>query len=395
MLRVLTAGESHGPALSVIVEGMPAGLPVSAGKISDELARRRLGFGRGPRMKIERDELEILSGVRFGRSLGSPIGILIRNSEWKKWERVMSQEGEPAGNVLTEPRPGHADLAGMLKYGFSDARNVLERASARETAARCAAGALAKMLLAEAGIHVVSHVVALGKAEARGDMRPTPGDLDRIDASPVRCLDPDAEAAMIAEVEAAGADGDSLGGIFEVIAWGVPTGLGSHVHWDRRLDGRLAQALMSIQAIKGVEVGDGFEVARMRGTEAHDEIFYEDGRLVRHTDRAGGTEGGISIGGTIRVRAAMKPLSTLKRPLRTVDMATGEPAVAFRERTDVCSLPAAGVVGETMVAWVLAGALLEKFGGDTMSDVLAAMAAYQQRLDQGTGGTRGDAPASG
>jgi chorismate synthase len=380
MLRFLTAGESHGPALSVIVEGMPAGLPVRAEQISDELARRRLGFGRGPRMKIERDELEILSGVRFGRSLGSPIGVLIRNSEWKKWERVMSREGEPAGNVLTEPRPGHADLAGMLKYGFSDARNVLERASARETAARCAAGAIAKMLLAEAGIHVVSHVVALGKAEARSDLRPGPEDLDRIDASPVRCLDPDAEAAMIAEVEAAGADGDSLGGIFEVLAWGVPTGLGSHVHWDRRLDARLGRALMSIQAIKGVEVGDGFEVARMRGTEAHDEIFFEDGRLVRHTDRAGGTEGGISIGGTIRVRAAMKPLSTLKRPLRTVDMATGEPAVAFRERTDVCSLPAAGVVGETMVAWVLADALLEKFGGDTVGDVLAAMAAYQQRL---------------
>ena len=390
MLRFLTAGESHGPALSVIVEGMPAGLPVRAERISDELARRRLGFGRGPRMKIERDELEILSGVRFGRSLGSPIAILIRNSEWKKWERVMSQEGEPAGNILTEPRPGHADLAGMLKYGFSDARNVLERASARETAARCAAGAIAKMLLAEAGIHVVSHVVALGKAEARGDLRPTPDDLDRIDASPVRCLDPDAEAAMIAEVEAAGADGDSLGGIFEVIAWGVPTGLGSHVHWDRRLDGRLAQALMSIQAIKGVEVGDGFEVARMRGTEAHDEIFFEEGRLVRHTDRAGGTEGGISIGGTIRVRAAMKPLSTLKRPLRTVDMATGEPAVAFRERTDVCSLPAAGVVGETMVAWILAAALLEKFGGDTVGDVLAALAAYKQRLDDRTGGSPAD-----
>ena len=380
MLRFLTAGESHGPALSVIVEGLPAGLPVKAELIGDELARRRLGFGRGPRMKIERDELEILSGVRFGRTLGSPVGIVIRNSEWKKWERVMSQEGNPAGNVLTEPRPGHADLAGMLKYDFDDARNVLERASARETAARCAAGALAKILLAEAGIHVVSHVVALGKAESRADLRPGPADLDRIDASPVRCMDPDTEAAMIAEIEAAEAAGDSLGGIFEVVAWGVPIGLGSHVHWDRRLDARLAHAVMSIQAIKGVEVGDGFEVARLRGTEAHDEIFFEDGHLVRHTDRAGGTEGGISMGGTIRVRAAMKPLSTLKRPLRTVDMATGEPAVAFRERTDVCSLPAAGVVGETMVAWVLAGALLEKFGGDTVGDLLSAMDAYRQRL---------------
>jgi chorismate synthase len=306
----------------------------------------------------------------------------------------MAQEGDPAGNVLTEPRPGHADLAGMLKYDFDDARNVLERASARETAARCAAGAIAKMLLAEAGIRVVSHVVALGKAESPAGLRPKPEDLDRIDASPVRCLDPEAEAAMIAEIEAAGADGDSLGGIFEVIAWGVPMGLGSHVHWDRRLDGRLAHAVMSIQAIKGVEVGDGFEVSRLRGTQAHDEIFLEHGEFVRHTDRAGGTEGGISMGGTIRVRAAMKPLSTLKRPLRTVDVATGEPAVAFRERTDVCSLPAAGVVGETMVAWVLAEALLEKFGGDTVGDLLAAMAAYKQRLRARTEEGPGDAPAA-
>ena len=388
MLRFLTAGESHGPALSVIVEGMPSGLPLRAELIVEELARRRLGFGRGPRMKIERDELEILSGVRFGRTLGSPIAVLIRNSEWKKWERVMSQEGDPAGNVLTEPRPGHADLAGMLKYDFADARNVLERASARETAARCAAGAVAKALLAAAGIHVVSHVVALGKAETRADLRPRPEDLDRIDDSPVRCLDPDAEAAMIAEIEAAGADGDSLGGIFEVIAWGVPLGLGSHVHWDRRLDARLAHAVMSIQAVKGVEVGDGFEVARLRGTQAHDEIFFERGELVRHTDRAGGTEGGISMGGSVRVRGAMKPLSTLKRALRTVDMATGEPAVAFRERTDVCSLPAAGVVGETMVAWVLADALLEKFGGDSLGDLLGNMEAYRARIARRTGASQ-------
>jgi chorismate synthase len=388
MLRFLTAGESHGPALSVIVEGVPSGLTLRAEQIVEELARRRLGFGRGPRMKIERDELEILSGVRFGRTLGSPIGVLIRNSEWKKWERVMSREGDPAGNVLTEPRPGHADLAGMLKYDFEDARNVLERASARETAARCAAGAIAKALLAAAGIHVVSHVVALGKAETRAGLRPRPEDLDRIDDSPVRCLDPDAEAAMIAEIEAAGADGDSLGGIFEVIAWGVPLGLGSHVHWDRKLDARLAHAVMSIQAVKGVEVGDGFEVARLRGTEAHDEIFFEDGALVRHTDRAGGTEGGISIGGTVRVRGAMKPLSTLKRALRTVDMATGEAAMAFRERTDVCSLPAAGVVGETMVAWVLADALLEKFGGDSLGDLLANMETYRTRIARRGGASR-------
>src|SRR5437870_7528211 len=384
MIRYLTAGESHGPALTVIVEGLPAGIPVSTKRIADELARRRLGFGRGLRMKIERDALELLGGVRFGRTLGSPVSIVIRNSEWAKWERVMAPEGQPAGNALTEPRPGHADLAGVLKYDFTDARNVLERASARETAARTAAGALAKALLDEIGIRVVSHVVAIGTAEASPGLRPTLADLEAIDASPVRCFDPVAAAAMAAEIEAAQEAGDSLGGIFEVIAYGVPVGLGSHVHYDRKIDARLAYHLMSIQAIKGVEVGDGFAMARQRGTAAHDEIFFEDGELRRHSDRAGGTEGGMTIGGTLRVRAAMKPLATLKRPLRTVDLATGEPAAAFRERTDACSVPAAAVVGEAVVAWVLAEAVVEKFGGDTLGDLQGAIEAYLQRVRSAT-----------
>ena len=380
MIRYLTAGESHGPALTVIVEGLPAGIPVQTKSIADELARRRLGFGRGLRMKIERDALELLGGVRFGRTLGSPVSIVIRNSEWAKWERVMAPEGQPAGNALTEPRPGHADLAGVLKYDFTDARNVLERASARETAARTAAGALAKALLDEIGVRVVSHVVAIGTAEAPPGQRPTPADLEAIDASPVRCFDPGAAAAMAAEIEAAQEAGDSLGGVFEVIAYGVPVGLGSHVHYDRKIDARLAYHLMSIQAIKGVEIGDGFVQSHLRGTEAHDEIFFEDGELRRHSDRAGGTEGGMTIGGTLRVHAAMKPLATLKKALRTVDLATGEPAAAFRERTDACSVPAAAVVGEAVVAWVLAEAVLEKFGGDTLGDLQGAIEAYRQRI---------------
>lgn len=333
-------------------------------------------------MKIEQDEIELLSGVRFGKSLGSPISLVIRNSEWPKWERVMSAEGTPAGNVLTEPRPGHADLAGMLKYGHEDARNVLERASARETAARTAVGSLAKMLLGELGISVVSHVVAIGGIEASPDARPGPGDLERIDSSPVRSFDASAEAKMIEEIEAAGEAGDSLGGIFEVIAFEVPVGLGSYVQFDRRIDSRLAQAVMSIPAIKGVEIGDGFSIAGRRGSQAHDEIFFEDGEFRRHTDRAGGTEGGMTIGGTLRLRAAMKPLSTLKRPLRTVDVATKESADAFRERTDVCSVPAAAVVGEAVVAIVLADAVLEKFGGDSLSDLRASIESYQKRISQ-------------
>lgn len=380
MLRFLTAGESHGPALTVIVEGMPAGVPFTTKAIADELARRRLGYGRGPRMKIEQDALDLLSGVRFGRTLGSPISLTIRNSEWGKWERVMAAEGEPQGNVLTEPRPGHADLAGMLKYGHEDARNVLERASARETAARTAAGAIAKMLLAEVGLRIVSHVIEIGRARAPDELRPSPEDLEAVDSSPVRCFDSEAAAEMVAEIEAAAAAGDSLGGVFEVIAYGVPVGLGSYVHWDRRLDGRLGQALLSIPAVKGVEIGDAFRVARLRGTAAHDEIFFEEGEFRRHTDRAGGTEGGVSVGGTLRVRAAMKPLSTLRTPLRTVDVATRKPAEAFRERTDVCSVPAAAVVSEAVVALVLADALLEKFGGDSLADIRASMAAFLERI---------------
>jgi len=382
MLKYLTAGESHGPALTMILEGMPSGVPVQTKLIADELARRRLGFGRGPRMKIERDNLELLSGVRFGQSIGSPISVVIRNSEWSKWERVMSPEPGSTRNILTEPRPGHADLAGMLKYGFDDARNVLERASARETAARSAAGALAKMLLAELGIQVISHVVAIGSASAPGDLHPKPEDLEAIDSSQVRCFDPEASKLMVAEIEAAEMDQDSLGGVFEVIAYGLPPGLGSYVHWDRRLDGRLAQAVMSIQAIKGVEIGNGFDVAGLRGSVAHDEIFFEDGHYERKTDRAGGTEGGVSIGGALRVRAAMKPLSTLKKPLRTVDVRSKEPASAFKERTDSCAVPAAGVVGEAMVAFVLADAMLEKFGGDCLADIKSCLRAYQDRISR-------------
>jgi chorismate synthase len=381
MFRYLTAGESHGPALSVIVDGMPSGVPIHTKFIADELARRRLGFGRGPRMKIEQDQLELLSGVRFGLSLASPIALVIRNSEWGKWERVMSPEGHQAGNVLTEPRPGHADLVGMQKYAFDDARNVLERSSARETAARVGAGALAKLFLSQVGISVLSHVVSIGAAEARPDLRPTPDDLEAIDASQVRCFDREAEARMIAEIEAATEARDSLGGVFEVLAYGVPMGLGSYVQWDRKLDARLAQAVMSIQAIKGVEIGDGFLNATLRGSQAHDEIFYENGKFTRTTDRAGGTEGGVSMGGTLRIRAAMKPLSTLKKPLRTVDVNTKEQVTAFKERTDTCAVPAAGVVGETMVALVLADAILEKFGGDHLGDIQAAIAAYQHRID--------------
>lgn len=380
MLRFLTAGESHGPGLVVILEGMPAGVPVTKKAIADELARRRLGFGRGPRMKVEADALEIMSGIRFGRTLGSPICLVIRNSEWPKWDRVMSPEGDRAGNVLTEPRPGHADLVGMLKYGFDDARDVLERASARETAARTAAGAVAKILLSEFGVAIVSHVIAIGDAEADPSQRPIPEDLEKVDSSAVRCFDPVAEQRMIEAIESAGAVGDSLGGVFEVIAYGVPVGLGSYVHWDRRLDARLGEALMSIPAIKGVELGDGFAVARIRGSQAHDEIFFEGGEFTRKTDRAGGTEGGVSIGGTLRMRAAMKPLSTLKQPLQTVDVVTKEATTAFRERTDVCSVPAAAVVGEAVVALVLADAMLEKFGSDNLSDIQGAIVAYLSRI---------------
>ena len=380
MLRFLTAGESHGPALTTIVEGLPAGLPCDREGLAAELARRRLGFGRGNRMKIEQDELEFLAGVRHGRTLGSPVAILIRNTEWPRWSEEMSPHpGEPR-RLMTTPRPGHADLVGMLKYDTKDARNILERASARETAARTVAGYLAKRLLGEAGVSVLSHVVAIGRAQSRREDLPGPDDLPAIDASPVRAFGSESEAAMVDEIERAAADRDTLGGVAEVLAYGLPPGIGSYVHWERRLDARLAGALMSIQAMKAVEVGDGLETARRRGSEAHDEIFYEDGEFTRPTDRAGGTEGGMSTGGTLRVRVAMKPISTVMRPLRTVDVVTKQPETAFRERSDVCAVPAAGVVAEQMTAIVLAQEMQRKFGGDTLADFAAAVEAYRARL---------------
>ena len=377
-LRYLTAGESHGQALVAILEGLPAHLPVSVKDISDELTRRRAGYGRGPRMKIEKDGLEILSGVRAGETLGTPVGIVIRNTEWAKWQHVMPVEGDAGGRELTRPRPGHADLAGMLKYDFDDARNVLERASARETAARVAVGTLAKLLLGQLGITVISHVLSIGEARVPDEAPlPGPGDLEAIDASPTRCFHEETTQRMIDAIETAGAEGDSLGGVVEVIAFGLPPGMGSHVHWDRKLDGLLAGALMAVPAIKGVEVGGGFDVATLRGSQAHDAI---EADLTRGTNRAGGTEGGMSIGGPLRVRAAMKPLSTLKQRQKTVDMATGEPAEAFQERTDVCAVPAAGVVCESVAALVIAGAVLEMFGGDTLGDLKSSYDRYLERV---------------
>ncbi|GAA1906634.1 chorismate synthase [Lapillicoccus jejuensis] len=387
-LRWLTAGESHGPALVAVLEGLPAGVEVTSGDVAAALARRRLGFGRGARMKFEQDRVDVLGGLRHGVSLGSPFAVRIGNSEWPKWETVMSPdpvtdeafaasddvnaEKEVARNrPLTRPRPGHADLVGMQKYAFDDARPVLERASARETAARVALGEVAARLLAQAyGIRLVSHTVAIGEAGVADDAPlPLPDDVERLDADPVRTLDADGSAAMVAEVEAARKDGDTLGGVVEVLAYGVPPGLGSHVHWDRRLDSRLAAALMGIQAIKGVEVGDGFRTARRRGSRAHDEMERDEaGAIRRRTGRAGGTEGGMSTGQVLRVRAAMKPISTVPRSLDTVDTASDEPAKAIHQRSDVCAVPAAGVVAEAMVALVLADACLEKFGGDSVSE---------------------------
>jgi chorismate synthase len=383
VLRFLTAGESHGPALVAVVEGLPAGLPVVIDDIAGELARRRLGFGRGPRMRFEQDDLEFLGGVRHGRTLGSPVAILIRNTEWPKWVDEMSPAPGKTESPLRRPRPGHADLVGMQKYGLDDARDVLERASARETAARVAAGALAKLLLGQLGVHVLSHVVQMGAAHASPERRPKPADLEAVDASPVRCFDPDAEAAMIAEVEAAAKAGDSLGGVVEVLGYGVPPGLGSHVHWDRRIDGLIAQALMSIQAMKGVELGDGFEVAGLRGSEAHDEILWDAdaNRYHRGSTRAGGTEGGMTTGDLLVARVAMKPLSTLNKPvLKTVDLDTKEETVSFKERTDVTAVPASGIVAEAMIALVLANESLRKFGGDSMVEIVRNHDAYLASL---------------
>ena len=372
MLRYLTAGESHGPALVVVVEGVPAGLAITVEQIGDELARRRLGFGRGPRMRFERDDVELIGGVRHGLTLGSPISVVIHNTEWPKWQEEMSPAPGITEKPLTQPRPGHADLVGMQKYGFDDARNVLERASARETAARVAAGTIAKALLAELGTTVISHVIRMGEAAVPdGAPRPGAADIDRIDESTVRCFDPDSEAAMVTAIKGAAKAGDSLGGVVEVLGFGVPVGLGSHVHWDRRIDGRIAQALMSIQAMKAVEIGEGAAVAAVRGSDAHDEIMWDetDG-YTRGSDRAGGIEGGMTTGSLLVARASMKPLASLNRPvLRTVDVATKQETVSFKERTDVTAVPAAGVVAETMVALVLADEALRKFGGDSMREL--------------------------
>jgi chorismate synthase len=372
-LRFLTGGESHGRALTVILEGLPAGLAVLTDDVSTELARRRLGFGRGPRQRFERDEVVLLGGVRHGRTLGSPVVIEIPNLEWPKWQEEMAPEPGLTEHPLTTPRPGHADLAGMQKYGFRDARNVLERASARETAARVAAGAVAKLLLARIGMEVVSHVIQMGGARASGERRPTPADQATVDQSPLRCFDPAAEPAMVAEVRAAGRDGDSLGGIVEVVAYGAPPGLGSHVHWDRRLDTKVAAALMSIQAVKGVEIGDAFDVASRRGSAGHDPITWDAsaGDYRRTSALAGGIEGGMSTGEPIVARAAMKPLATLNRPvLQTVDIETKEAALSFKERTDTTA----------MLALVLADEALRKFGGDTVDELVRSHAAYLASL---------------
>ena len=382
MLRYLTAGESHGQALVVIVEGLPAGMKVTAEDIQAELGRRRLGYGRGPRQRFEQDEIVLIGGIRHGRTLGSPVAIEIKNSEWFRsdvWHEEMSPAPGATKKPLTQPRPGHADLTGMQKYGFTDARDVLERASARETAARVVAGALAKLLLKEIGVDILSHVTQMGSAKSVSNVRPTINDLSVVDDSPVRAFNKEAELAMITEIEAAAKDGDSLGGIVEVLAYGLPVGLGSYVHWDRKIDGLLAQAIMSIQAVKGVEIGDGFEVAGRRGSLAHDAISWDaDTKSYRReTTLAGGTEGGMTTGELMVVRAAMKPLATLNRPtLKTIDTVSKEETVSFKERTDVTAGPAMGVVAETMVALVLADEAQRKFGGDSVEEFVRNAASY-------------------
>ena len=389
MLRWLTAGESHGRALVAVCEGLPAGIEIGTPDLTVALGRRRAGYGRGARMKFEQDEVELTGGVRHGLTIGGPIAIRIGNTEWPKWETVMSADpvdpdilaAQARNAPLTRPRPGHADLAGMQKSGHDDARAVLERASARETAARVALGEVARRMLRQVlGAEILSHVVALGSIRSAADLVPGPEHLAAIDADPVRCLDPAASAAMQAEVGAARGDGDTLGGVVEVVVHGLPPGLGSHVHWDRRLDGRLAGALMSIQAIKGVEIGDGFATAARRGSAAHDEIEGGEAGIRRRTNRAGGIEGGMSTGEPVRVRAAMKPISTVPRALATVDVRTGEAARAINQRSDVTAVPAAGVVAEAMVALVLADAALEKFGGDSVAEMARNADAYLKAL---------------
>ncbi|AMB58345.1 chorismate synthase [Microterricola viridarii] len=384
MLRWLTAGESHGPELIAVIEGLPAGVPVALDDIRADLARRKLGYGRGARMKFEQDELNISGGVRHGLSLGSPVALRIGNSEWPKWKDVMSAEpidesklGRGRGAALTRPRPGHADLVGMQKYDFDEARPVLERASARETAARVALGAVARSFLSELGIRLVSHTLSIGPVRVpEGSALPKPGDVDTLDADPLRCFDPATSALMVAEVDDAHKEGDTLGGIVEVLAYGVPPGLGSYVHGDRRLDAQLSAALMGIQAIKGVEVGDGFLTTTRRGSQAHDELFVDGDEIVRNSDKAGGIEGGMSTGTLLRVRAGMKPIATVPHSLRTVDIATGEAASAHHQRSDVCAVPAAGVVAEAMVALTLANAMLEKFGGDSIGETRRNLEGY-------------------
>ena len=389
MVRWLTAGESHGAALVAIIEGLPAGIAVTTAEIGEDLRRRRLGAGRGARMAFEQDEVRVLGGVRHGRTLGSPVAIEVGNSEWPKWQAVMSadpvDEAELAALArnapLTRPRPGHADLVGMQKYGFDDARPILERASARETAARVALGAVARAFLRQVGgIELVSHVVRIGGAVADPGSVPLPADRTRIDDDPVRALDASASERMQEEIAAAHREGDTLGGVVEVVVHGLPPGLGSHVHWDRRIDARLAAALMGIQAIKGVEVGDGFDLAARRGSQAQDEIVTEGDRLTRTSGRSGGTEGGMTTGEALRVRAAMKPISTIPRALQTVDVATGEAAKAINQRSDVCAVPAAGVVAEAMVALVLAEAVMEKFGGDSVEETRRNLLSYLEHL---------------
>jgi chorismate synthase len=389
MLRWLTAGESHGPLLVAIAEGFPAGICVTTSDIAAELARRRLGHGRGARMKFEQDAVRIVAGVRHGVTMGGPVAIEVGNSEWPKWETVMAADpvapdvldAQARNAPLTRPRPGHADLVGMQKYDLDDARPVLERASARETAARVALGAVAQAFLRQTvGAEVVSHVVSIGTARLESGAIPEPGQRAAIDADDVRCIDPEASAAMVAEIEAARTAGDTLGGVVEVVVHGLTPGLGSHVHWDRRIDAQLAAGLMGIQAIKGVEVGDGFDVATRRGSLSHDEIVPTESGVRRLTARSGGTEGGMTTGEVLRVRAAMKPISTVPRALDTVDVATGEPAKAINQRSDVCAVPAAAVVAEAMVALVLANAVLEKFGGDSVTETTRNVASYRDAL---------------
>lgn len=390
MLRWITAGESHGPELTGVIEGFPAGVPLLLEDVQADLARRRLGYGRGARMKFEADEVTFSGGVRHGLTQGGPVALRVANTEWPKWETVMSPHPVDTSELqggraapLTRPRPGHADLAGMQKYGFEDSRPVLERASARETAARVALGAVARAFLRELGISVLSHTVAIGPVSVPDDAPiPGPHDVSRLDDDPLRCAHAETSAAMVAEVDQAHKDGDTLGGVVEVVVRGLPPGLGSYVHWDRRLDSRLAGALMGIQAIKGVEVGDGFTTTRRRGSEAHDEIVNEGDGVHRLSERAGGIEGGMSTGGPLRVRAGMKPISTVPRALRTIDTSTGGEAVAHHQRSDVCAVPAAGIVAEAMVMLVIADSIVEKFGGDSLPEIQRNMRSYLESIPE-------------